>query len=226
MTTSGTTGFNLDLAELIDEAYERAGKQGALSGYDFKTARRSLNILLSEFANQGINLWTISEGSIPLVTGVDAYDLPTDTVDLLEAVIRTNSMSANQVDITLPRISVSTYATIPNKNVQGRPLQMWIERLSAPRLRVWPVPNNDSYELVYWRLRRLQDAGGGVNTQDVPFRFLAALTAGLAYHLAMKVTGGMERLQMLKAQYDEALTLAQLEDRDKSPVRLVPRIGR
>jgi len=226
MTTSGTAGFNLDLAELIDEAYERAGKEGALSGYDFKTARRSLGLLFADFANRGLNLWTVEEGSIPLTTGLDTYDLPDDTVDLMETVIRTNADTSNQTDISLSRISISTYATIPNKNAQGKPIQMWIERLATPRVHVWPTPDSNNYDLIYWRLRRIQDPGSGSNTQDVPFRFLPVIVAGLAYYLAIKVPGGMARIPMLKAQYDEAWALAESEDRDKSPIRLVPRTFR
>jgi hypothetical protein len=222
MTTSGTTDFNLDLTELIDEAAERCGYE-IRSGYDLRTARRSLSLLLVDWANRGLNLWTLDQGTIPLVAGTATYDLPVDTVDLLETVVRTGS-GATQTDIAISRISVSTYATIPNKASTGRPIQLFIERLRTPRLTVWPVPDASvPYTLVYWRMRRLQDAGTGVNTQDVPFRFLPCLVAGLAYYLSMKVPGGLERMQMLKMQYDEAWTLAESEDREKAPVRLVPR---
>jgi hypothetical protein len=226
MATSGTASFNLDILEIIDEAYERCGAEGARTGYELRTARRSLNLLLADLANQGINLWTIEQGSIPLVEGVEGYDLPVDTVDLLEAVIRTNSFSPNQLDIPVSRISVSTYATLPNKNAKGRPLQVWINRQITPRLNVWPTPNNDTYELVYWRLRRVQDASDGTETVDVPFRFLPSIIAGLAYYLALKTPGALERLGLLKSQYDEALLMATTEDREKAPLRLVPRVVR
>jgi hypothetical protein len=162
---------------------------------------------------------------IPLVAGQATYNLPADTVDLLEHVIRTGAGSAStQADLTITRISVSTYATIPNKLQQARPIQVWIERLDTPRITVWPVPDNSQpYVFVYWRLRRIQDAGTGVNTMDMPFRFYEAMTAGLAYHLALKIPGAMDRLPILKQQYDEAWELASTEDREKAAVRFVPR---
>jgi hypothetical protein len=171
-------------------------------------------------------MWTFEQGTITLVAGQATYDLPADTVDLLEHVIRTGAGSAStQADLNITRISVSTYATIPNKLQQARPIQVWIERLqSAPRITVWPVPDNTTtYTFVYWRLKRIDDAGNGVNTMDVPFRFLNCMVAGLAYYLAMKLPGGMERLPVLKQQYDEAWDLASSEDREKAAVRFVPR---
>lgn len=226
MTTSGTTAFSLDFPELVEEAFERAGSESR-SGYDLRTARRSMNLLLAGWANLGINLFAIDSGTIPLVAGTATYVLPTDTVDLIDHVIRTGSGSASlQADLTCTRISSSTYATIPNKLTQARPLQIWIQRLNAPQITLWPIPDNaQTYSLVYWRLRRLQDAGNGANTPDVPFRFLPALVAGLAYYLAMKVPGGLERLPMLQQQYNEALDLATSEDRERATLRLIPRVG-
>ena len=224
MTTSGTTAFNLDFPEIVEEAFERAGAE-LRTGYDLKTARRSMNLLFADWANRGINLWTIDSGTINLVPGTATYVLPADTVDLIDHVIRTGAGSAStQADLTCTRISSSTYATLPNKLTQARPLQIWIQRLEAPQFTLWPVPDAaQTYQLVYWRLRRLQDAGNGANTPDVPFRFLPALVAGLAYYLALKLPNGMDRLGMLKQQYDEAWQLASDEDRDKSTVRWVPR---
>ena len=215
MTTSGTTAFNMDLTELVEEAFERVGGE-LRTGYDLRTARRSLNLLFADWANRGVNMWTFEQGTIPLVPGVATYDLPADTVDLLEHVIRTGAGSAStQADLNITRISVSTYATIPNKLQQARPIQVWIERLqSAPRITVWPVPDNTTtYTFVYWRLKRIDDA----------FRFLNAMVAGLAYYLALKVPNGTQRLDVLKAQYDEAWDLASTEDREKAAVRFVPR---
>ena len=224
MTTSGTTAFNLDLTEIVEEAFERVGSE-MRTGYDLRTARRSMNLMFADWANRGLNMFTYEQGSIPLVAGTATYNLPADTVDLLEHVIRTGAGSAaTQADLTITRISVSTYATIPNKLQQARPIQVWIERLNTPRITVWPVPDNSQpYTFVYWRLRRIQDAGNGVNTMDMPFRFLPCMVAGLAYYLALKVPGGTERLQVLKAQYDEAWQLAYEEDREKAAVRFVPR---
>jgi hypothetical protein len=224
MTTSGTSAFNLDLTEIVEEAFERVGSE-LRTGYDLRTARRSLNLMFADWANRGINMWTFEQGSIPLVAGQATYDLPADTVDLLEHVIRTGAgSSSTQADLTITRISVSTYATIPNKLQQARPIQVWIERLNTPRITVWPIPDNSQpYVFVYWRMKRIQDAGNGVNTMDMPFRFVPCMVAGLAYYLALKVPGGAERLGILKQQYDEAWQLASDEDREKAAVRFVPR---
>jgi hypothetical protein len=301
MTTSGTTAFNPDLTEIIEEAFERAGSE-LRTGYDMRTARRSLNILFADWANRGINMWTIDQGSFALTQGQNTYALPTDTVDLLEHVIRTNANStSNQADLTITRISISTYATLPNKLTQARPIQVMIQRNSGqvsdtvltlngtitstvtsitlnstiglaaagfiklddeiiyygyivgnvltacsrgqanttaathltatavyvanpPAISVWPTPDgSQTYTFVYWRLKRNQDAGGGVNDMAVPFRFIPCIAAGLAYYLAMKLPNGIERLPVLKAQYDEAWNLASDEDREKASVRFVPR---
>lgn len=232
MTTSGTAAFNLDLNSLVEEAFERCGSE-LRSGYDLRTARRSLNLLTIEWANRGINLWTIEQGEIPLVQGQIAYNLPVDTIDLLDQVIRTGT-GQNQTDINITRISVSTYATIPNKNAQGRPIQVWIDRQSGatepvtginyPKVHVWPTPDDSTpYTFVYWRMRRLQDAGTGVNTQDIPFRFLPALVAGLAFHLSLKIPEAQGRVADLKVMYEEAFREAAEEDREKASLRLAPR---
>lgn len=238
MTTSGTTTFNLNLNELVEEAFERCGAE-LRTGYDLRTARRSLNLLTIEWANRGINLWTIEQGSIPLVQGQITYDLPADTIDLLEHVVRTQS-GQGQTDINISRISVDTYATIPNKNAQGRPIQVWINRQSGatypdglippgtevayPQINVWPAPEQSNYyTFVYWRLRRIQDAGSGTTTQDIPFRFLPCMVAGLAYHLSLKIPGAMDRAPVLKQMYDEAWEQAADEDREKAPLRIAPR---
>jgi hypothetical protein len=298
--TSGASVFNLDLLELTEEAFERAGRE-MRSGYDLKTARRSLNIMFADWANRGINMWTIEQGLIDLVPGQNTYAIPTDTVDLLEHVIRTQANQvANQADLTITRISVSTYATLPNKLQQARPIQVWIQRLNGqispvstlasgigasdttitvvsaaglpaagfikidnelinygyivgntlyncfrgqenttaashlaaatvywaqlPCVSVWPTPDaSQPYQFVYWRMRRTQDAGGGVNVMDVPFRFIPCMAAGLAYYVAGKIPEGLERLQILKAQYDEAWELAANEDHEKAALRFVPR---
>ena len=232
MTTSGTTSFNLDLNLLIEEAFERCGAE-LRTGYDLRTARRSLNLLTIEWANKGINLWTIEQGSIPMIQGQISYDLPVDTIDLFDHVIRTQS-GQSQTDININRISADTYLTIPNKNAQGRPIQVWINRQSGaqnpsgiqyPNINVWPAPDqNNFYTFVYFRLRRIQDAGEGIATQDIPFRMLPAMVAGLAYHLSLKIPGALERSVMLKGRYDEAWEQAGDEDREKAPLRLAPRI--
>jgi hypothetical protein len=301
MTTTGSTLFNLDFTEIAEEAWERAGRE-MRSGYDLRTARRSMNLMTIEWQNKGINMWTMEQGFIDLTPGLSTYALPLDTIDLMEHVIRTGQNTAStQADLTITRISVSTYATIPNKLQQARPIQVWIQRLSGetnptsstlsgaitatdttitlnsvvglagsgfirlesediyytyitgnvlggvfrgqnnttaashingtavyvpqlPAVTVWPTPDNStSYQFVYWRLRRVQDAGAGVETADMNFRFLPALTAGLAYHIAVKVPELMPRVQMLKQMYDEAFDIAAGEDREKAAVRFVPR---
>lgn len=224
MTTSGVTTFNPDLTEIVEEAFERCGGE-LRTGYDLRTARRSMNLMFTDWANRGINMWTMEQGQQILTPGTATYNLPEDTVDLLDHVIRTGAGNVStQADLTITRISEPTYATIPNKLTQGRPIQIWIERLNTPRFTVWPVPDNvQQYILVYWRLRRIDDAGNGVNTMDMPFRFYNAMVAGLAYYLGMKVPGAIDRLQVLKQQYDEAWELAAGEDREKAAVRLVPR---
>ena len=232
MTTSGTATFNLDLNEIFEEAFERCGTE-LRTGYQFRTARRSLNLLTIEWANRGVNLWTIEEGSIPMVTGQAIYDLPVDTIDLIEHVIRTGS-GQNQQDISITRISVSTYATIPDKNATGQPIQVWVDRQSGattptginyPKIHVWPTPNNpgNQYTFVYWRLKRINDAGGGVNTMDIPFRFYNCLIAGLSYYLSAKIPGAEGRVAALKQDYEEQWRLASEEDREKAAIRFVPR---
>jgi len=229
MSTSGTSIFNLEFTEIAEESWERAGRE-MRTGYDLRTARRSMNLMTIEWQNRGINMWTIEQGVINLVQGVNTYALPNDTIDLLEHVIRTGAGNVStQSDLSITRISVSTYATIPNKLQQARPIQVWVRRLrDNPKFVVWPVPdqgteNNPYYVFKYWRMRRIEDAGAGVQTADVNFRFLPALTAGLAYHIAMKVPELADRIPMLKAAYDEQFDLAAGEDREKAAIRFVPR---
>jgi hypothetical protein len=243
VTTSGTNSFNLDINDIIEEAYERCGIE-VRTGYEVRTARRSLNLMTIEWANRGINLWTIEQGSIAMVQGQSTYNLEADTIDLLDQVIRTQS-GVNQTDINISRISVSTYATIPNKNTQGRPIQVWVNRQSGetypvnditpasansvtgynpPQINVWPTPDQSNfYTFVYWRLRRIQDAGTGTTTQDIPFRMLNCLVAGLAYYLSLKIPEAANRIEMLKMEYEEQWLLASSEDREKASLRLAPR---
>ena len=309
MTTTGTTGFNLDLTEITEEAFERCGKE-LRSGYDLKTARRSLNLLTIEWANKGINLWTIEQGQIPINinAGQISYPLPVDTIDLLDSVIRTG-VGQNQVDINLSRISESTYSSIPTKNAYGRPIQVWIDRQTGnvnaaasttltqaasatdttlyvastanlptqgyinigsetilyqnigtdltsnanqllncyrgvnnttaashasgsslyrnylPNVNIWPTGNpGTQYNLIYYRMRRMQDAGSGAQNQDIPFRLIPAVVAGLALKLAVKLEGvDPNRYLALKAEYDQAWQEASEEDREKASWRIVPR---
>lgn len=301
MTTTGTTLFNMDFTEIAEEAWERAGRE-MRSGYDLRTARRSMNLMTIEWQSKGINMWTMEQGFINLTPGLNTYALPLDTIDLLEQVIRTGSNTAStQADLTITRISVSTYATIPNKLQQARPIQVWVQRLSGevnptaavvdsavastdttitlnsvvglagsgfirldtediyytyitgnvlggvfrgqnnttaaahtvgtpvfvpqlPAVTVWPTPDNSTpYQFVYWRLRRVQDSGHGIETADMNFRFLPALVSGLAYHIAVKTPELMPRVEMLKQMYMETFEIAAGEDREKAAVRFVPR---
>jgi hypothetical protein len=303
MTTTGLTTFNLDVNDLIEEAFERCGHE-LRSGYDFRTARRSINLLTIEWANRGINLWTIEQGQIPINinAGQISYPLPVNTIDLLDTVIRTGT-GQNQTDININRISESTYSTIPNKNATGRPIQVWVDRQSGntntsattalsaditstdttinvvstsnlatqgyinigsetilyqnvsgnqllncyrgvnnttaaahvsgatvivtklPNVNIWPTGvSGTQYTLIYWRMRRIQDAGDGVNTEDIPFRFIPCMVAGLAYYLSIKLPNvPIERVQGLKADYEQQFQLAADEDREKAPIRFVPR---
>jgi hypothetical protein len=300
--TTGLSAFNLDLNEIMEESYERAGLE-IRTGYEFRTARRSLNMLTIEWANRGINLWTVEQGQIVMNTGQATYAYPSDTIDLLDQVIRTQANGLNQTDINISRISEPTYSTIPNKLAQGRPIQVWINRQTGttnatsvtlsgaitatdttitvsnasglattgfinidsetivyqnidgnqllncfrgqnnttaaahssgaaiavanlPCINVWPTPNapGDQYIFVYWRMRRLQDAGNGVNIQDIPFRLIPCLVAGLAFYIASKrMDIPPERVIMLKQEYEQQWALASEEDREKAPERFVPR---
>lgn len=223
-TTSGVATFNLDIVELIEEAYEQAGME-MRSGYDLRTARRSLNLLALDWANRGYNLWTVEEGYISLTSGVSTYSLPADTIDIVEMVVRTASSGSN-TDINIQRIGMPQYASIPNKNTTGRPVQAWIDRQIEPTITVWPVPNvSGTYTLVYWRMRRLYNAGNnGDLTFDVPERMLPCLIAGLAFKLAQKKPELASRLPMLESEYVKQWDWASSEDREKVSVRLVPRV--
>lgn len=226
MATSGTATFNMDFTEIAEEAWERAGRE-MRSGYDLRTARRSMNLLTIEWQNRGINMWTIDEGTVSLVEGTATYALPADTIDLLEHVIRTNSGNVStQSDLSISRISVSTYASIPNKLNKGRPIQIYIDRGQAnPSATVWPVPDaSDTYVLKYYRMRRIEDAGSGVNTADVNFRFLPCLVSGLAYYIAQKDPELAPRIPMLQTEYERQFDLAAQEDREKASISLVPRM--
>ena len=227
MTASTTAAFDMEFTEVAEEAWERAGRE-MRSGYDLRTARRSMNLMTIEWQNRGINMWTIDEGTVNLVKGTSEYTLPADTIDLLEHVIRTNSGNVStQSDLTINRVSVSTYAAIPSKLTQGRPIQVWVERLAAaPTINLWPVPDSSDYIFKYYRMRRIQDAGNGVETPDMNFRFYPCLVAGLAYHIAMKIPEFTDRIPMLKAVYDEQFDMAAGEDREKASITFAPRIAR
>ena len=227
MATSGTTAFDMNFTEIAEEAWERAGRE-MRSGYDLRTARRSMNLLTIEWQNRGINMWTIDSGTVSLTTGTSQYTLPADTIDLMEQAIRTNAgETATQSDVSISRISVSTYSSIPNKLTQGKPIQIWVERLAAaPRVNVWPVPDSNDYTLIYWRMRRIEDAGTGIQPPDMNFRFFPCLVAGLAYQIALKTPELEGRLPLLKAEYEAQFLLASGEDREKTSVRFVPRFSR
>ena len=222
MATTNTHAFNLDLNLLVEEAFERCGAE-LRTGYDLRTATRSLNLLTIEWANRGINLWTVETGTIPLVAGTATYNLPATTIDLMSQVIRTGT-GTTQSDIAITRVSNPTYASIPSKNDTGRPIQIYLDRQAEiPTVTMWPIPNDASYTFVYWFLKRLDDAGTGVNTQHIPFRFLPCLVAGLAYYLSMKIPEAAPRIQMLKAEYEEQWLLASTEDREKATLVISPR---
>jgi hypothetical protein len=219
MTTSGTAVWNLDIADLIEEAYERAGLE-ARTGYDFRTARRSLNIISAEWSNRGLNLWTVQENSLVLTPGTKTYSLADDTIDIIETIIRVNT-TGTPLDYTVSRIGVGDYATLPNKNTTGRPLQIYVNRQVNPEYTLWPVPDLP-YTIIYWTMRRIQDATTATDVMDMPVRFVPALIAGLAFHIAVKRPEAMARVPMLKAEYMEQFQLAADEDRGREPARFVP----
>jgi len=214
MTTSGTRTFNLDVAEVIEEAYERCGLE-VRTGYDAKTARRSLNLMFADWANRGLNLWTVGQGTTTLVQGTSTYTLAADVVDILEMVLRRDS-----TDYEVERISRGDYLTFPNKTDQGRPSQFYLNRQIEPVITLWQTPENSTDQLIYYYVQRIEDAGTLVNTADLPFRFLPCMVAGLAYYLAMK--RAPERLQFLKAVYEEEFQRAAEEDEDRVPLKLQP----
>jgi len=220
MTVSGTKTFELDVAEYIEEAFERCGIE-IRTGYDQRTARRSLNLLLAEWANRGLNQWTIDRATITLSAGVTTYPLGETTIDILSAAIRMdqNIGNQNQTDLTIDRISRDQYLNIPNKLTQARPVQFVVERYIAPQVTVWPAPDQ-TYFLIIDKLVRMDDAGSGVNTLQIPFRFYPCLAAGLAYYISLKKAP--ERAQMLKLVYDEEFERAAQEDRDRAPLQLTP----
>lgn len=219
MTTSGVANFDLQFDDLIAEAYERCGIE-VRAGYDMKTALRSLNLIFAEWANRGLNLWTIEQRTVTLVAGTNNYELPADTVNALSAVIRTGSGSTQQ-DITIDRISRAEYLHIPNKNTQSRPAQYYVQRSVPTTLYLYPSPDSTTtYTFVYYAIRRIDNAGTYLNTADIVFRFLPALVAALAYYLALK--RAPDRVQMLKQFYEEEFARAAMEDRDTASVFLIP----
>ena len=227
MATSGTYTFNLDLGDIVEEAFERAGLV-VRSGYDYRTARRSLDMLMLEWQNRGLNLWTVQEGTTSITAGTSRYALSADILDIIEAFVRTDAGSTTQqVDQPLSRISVSQYAHLSNKLTQAKPLQYWLEKdPGAIAFNLWPVPDdNETYTLVYYYMQRVEDAGAvASNNMDVPSRWLPALVAGLAYHIAIKKPEVSDRTAMLKELYEEQWVLAADADREKAALYLAPSV--
>jgi hypothetical protein len=217
MTTSGSRDFNLDVAEVIEEAYERCGLE-VRTGYDAKTARRSLNLMFADWANRGLNLWTVKQGVLTLTAGQAQETLTADVVDLLEVVLRRNG-----TDYELDRISRGDYMTLPDKTTQGRPSQFYFDRQVAPVINIWAVPENSTDQLVYYYVQRIQDADTLTNTTDMPFRFYPCMVAGLAYYMAMK--RAPDRIQILKSVYEEEFQRAADEDEGRTPLKLQPSIS-
>jgi hypothetical protein len=219
MATSGVADFTPDFTEIIDEAYERCGIESR-TGYDLRTAQRSLNFMFAEWASRGLNLWTIEQRSLALVTGTSIYNLPLDTVNVLSAVIRTGTAQTQQ-DVIVDRISRAEYLHVPNKNTQSRPAQFYVERATVPKLFLYPAPDGvQPYTFQYYAIRRIQNAGVAGNTADVDFRFLPCLVAGLAYHLSLK--RAPDRMEVLKALYEDEFQRAAYADRDTASVYLLP----
>tara|TARA_R110001606_G_scaffold25901_6_gene83959 strand:- start:63 stop:728 length:666 start_codon:yes stop_codon:yes gene_type:complete len=217
MTTSGSRDFNLDVAEIIEEAYERCGLE-VRTGYDARTARRSLNLMFAEWANRGLNLWTVKQAEITVTQGVSEYTLESGVVDLLDVVLRREN-----TDYEIQRISRGDYATLPNKTTQGRPSQFWLDRQIDPKLYLWSVPENSTDQIRYYYVRRIEDADDLVNTTDMPFRFYPCMAAGLAYYMAVK--RAPDRVQMLKSIYEEEFQRAADEDQGRTPLKLQPSLA-
>jgi len=217
MATSGSRDFNLDVGEVIEEAYERCGLE-VRTGYDARTARRSLNLMFADWANRGLNLWTVKQGTITLTQGQAQETLLDDVVDLLDVVVRRNG-----TDFEVERISRGEYATLPNKTTQGRTSQYWLDRQIDPVINLWAVPENSTDQLIYYYVRRIQDADALVNTTDMPFRFFPCMVAGLAYYMAMK--RAPERVQLLKTVYEEEFQRAADEDQGRTPLKLQPSLS-
>lgn len=217
MTTSGSRDFNLDVGEVIEEAYERCGIE-VRTGYDAKTARRSLNLMFAEWSNRGLNLWTVNQATIDLVQGTSLYSLASDVVDTLDVVLRRSN-----TDFEVQRISRGDYVTLPNKTTQGRPSQYYLDRQITPQLNLWAVPENSTDQIIYYYVRRIEDADTLVNTTDMPFRFYPCMVAGLAYYMAVKRTP--ERIQMLKTIYEEEFQRAADEDQGRTPLKLQPSLS-
>jgi len=217
MTTSGSRNFNLDVGEVIEEAYERCGLE-VRTGYDARTARRSLNLMFAEWANRGLNLWTVNQATIDLVQGTSLYPLESDVVDTLDVVLRRNN-----TDYEVQRISRGDYVTLPNKTTQGRPSQYYLDRQITPQLNLWSVPENSTDQIIYYYVRRIEDADTLVNTTDMPFRFYPCMVAGLAYYMAVK--RAPDRVQMLKTIYEEEFQRAADEDQGRTPLRLQPSLS-
>jgi hypothetical protein len=215
MAVSGSKNFELDVAEYVEEAFERCGLE-VRTGYDLKTARRSLNLLLADWANRGLNQWTIKQRSLTMVAGDGEYDLGADVIDVLSVVVRRSG-----TDYSLERLSRDGFLTIPNKTTQGRPNQFFLDRQLTPNLKLWPVPDNSTDVVLYDALTRMDDADDYTNTMDLPFRFYPCLAAGLAYYIALK--RAPNRVQMLKAVYEEEFDRAATEDRDRSSFNVVPK---
>lgn len=218
MTVSGSKNFELDVAEYIEEAFERCGIEPK-TGYDLKTAKRSLNLLFADWANRGLNRWTIEQSTVSLVQGTASYSLGADTIDILSAVVRTDAGQSDQQDITIERVSRQEFLNIPSKNTQARPTQFYVDRQIAPQVKVWPTPDK-AYTLVYDRLVRIDDADAQQNTVEVPFRFYPCLAAGLAYYISMK--RAPDRTQLLQAVYEQEFMRAAQEDRDRASFKASP----
>ncbi len=217
MTTSGSRDFNLDVGEVIEEAYERCGLE-VRTGYDARTARRSLNLMFAEWANRGLNLWTVKQGTLTLTQGQAQETLLDDVVDLLDVVVRRDG-----TDFEVERISRGEYATLPNKTTQGRTSQYWLNRQIDPVINLWAVPENSTDQLIYYYVRRIEDADSLVDTTDMPFRFFPCMVAGLAYYMAMK--RAPERVQLLKTVYEEEFQRAADEDQGRTPLKLQPSLS-
>ena len=218
MATSSSTDFEPNVAEFVEEAFERCGLE-LRTGYDLKTAKRSINIMLAEWANRGLNQWTIEQTTQALTEGTSSYSLNSNVIDILDMVVR-RTVNSVDTDISMSRLSRSEYINIPNKTTKSRPSQFFLDKLTTPAIKIWPAPENSTDILVFNKIVRMDDADKATNTMDMPFRFYPCFAAGLAYYISMKRSP--ERSAVLKQAYEEEFQRAMSQDEDRASFRIRP----
>ena len=220
MATSGTYTFRPDVEEIIAESFERVGMDAQnMTGYQALAARRSLNLLFSEFANRGINYWAVQNNTLPLTQGTSTYTLPAGTIDLIDVVIR-ETTGGTSTDTIVQRISISEYNQLPNKSDTGKPSQYMLDKQYTPVMYLWQVPDTNSYSLVYWSINQLEDVTASNQDADIPYRWSDCICAGLASKLALKYQP--DKFNLLNQVYERAFEFAASTDNDGVTLRVRP----